>query len=376
MTLRSLLCAVALTLFAWTLGGAVGPAAAEPIRLTDIAGQEVVLQAPARRVLLGEGRFIHALALLERENPVALVAGWMGEFKRLDPAGYAQYVRRFPQTEAIPVVGASSAETFSVERALALQPDLVVLGAEGSHAPSQGSDVVEQFARAGVPVLFIDFRAHPLTNTAASLRLLGRALGRERQAEEFLAWQQARTDRIARTLVHAKPAHPTVLMEMRAGGGRECCGSPGNGNLGEFIDFAGGTNIGKAVIPGPLGPLNMEYVLQQDPAVYIATGGTNTRDNTAPSVGAGVTPEQALAGLRGTTARPGIRDLTAVKQGHAHALWHNFYNSPYNILALEALARWIHPALFAEVDPAATLAEMNGRFLAVPLDGTYWADLK
>ncbi|KAA2213161.1 ABC transporter substrate-binding protein [Teichococcus oryzae] len=372
MTLRSLFCAVALTLFAWTPGGAE----AETIRLRDLAGQDVVLQAPAKRVLLGEGRFIHALALLERNNPVALVAGWMGEFKRLDPAGYAQYVARFPETEQIPVVGASSAETFSVESALALRPDLVVLGAEGGHAPSKGSDVVEQFARAGVPVLFIDFRAHPLKNTAPSLRLLGQAIGREKQAEEFLAWQQERIDRIARTLETAKPAAPTILMEMRAGGGRECCGSPGNGNLGDFIDFVGGTNIGKAVIPGPLGPLNLEYVLQQDPAVYVATGGTSAKDDTAPSVGAGVTPEKAMAGLRGTTARPGIRDLTAVKEGRAHALWHNFYNSPYNILALEALARWVHPELFADVDPAATLAEMNRRFLAVPLEGTYWTSLK
>ena len=374
MKFSRLLRAMALLLASCVLP-AVAPRA-EPIALRDIAGREVTLAAPAKRLLLGEGRFIHALALLERENPVALVAGWMGEFKRLDPAGYAQYAARFPETERIPVVGASSAETFSVESALALRPDLVVLGVEGGHAPGEGSDVVEQFRRAGVPVLFIDFRAHPLRNTASSLRLLGKAIGRERQVEEFLAWQQARMDRIRHALEAAKPERPSVLMEMRAGGGRECCGSPGNGNLGEFIEFAGGDNIGKAVIPGPLGPLNLEYVVARDPEIYIATGGTTVTDGTAPRAGPGVTPEQALAGLRGTTARAGISGLTAVREGRAHALWHNFYNSPYNILALEALARWFHPALFADTDPAATLAEMNARFLAVPLDGTYWASLR
>lgn len=374
MKLSCLLRATALLLVSCVLPALA--ARAEPVALRDVTGREVMLAAPAKRLLLGEGRFIHALALLERENPVALVAGWMGEFKRLDPGGYAQYVARFPETDHIPVVGASSADTFSVESALALQPDLVVLGAEGSHAPGKGSDVVEQFRRAGVPVLFIDFRAHPLRNTASSLRLLAQAIGRAAQAEEFLAWQQARMDRIAHALEEAKPARPTVLMEMRAGGGRECCGSPGNGNLGEFIDFAGGDNIGKAVIPGPLGPLNLEYVVARDPAIYIATGGTSTADGTAPRVGPDVTLDQALAGLRGTTARAGISGLSAVREGRAHALWHNFYNSPYNILALEALARWFHPALFADIDPAASLAEMNARFLAVPLDGTYWASLR
>ncbi|MDJ0387593.1 ABC transporter substrate-binding protein [Roseomonas sp. E05] len=374
MKFPRLLRATALLLFACVLQA--GTARAEPITLHDLAGQEVTLPGPAKRVLLGEGRFIQALLLLERQDPVALVAGWMGEFKRLDPQGYAQVAARFPAAEQIPVVGASSAESFSVERALELHPDLVVMSAAGGHSPDKDSTVVAQFRSAGVPVVFIDFRAHPLENTPKSLRLLGQALGREKQAEAFLAWRQAHLDRIARTLAEAKPAAPSVLMEMRAGGGRECCGSPGQGNLGEFIEFAGGNNIGAAVIPGPLGPLNLEYVVAQDPRVYIATGGTNPADGTAPRIGPGVTPEAARAALRGTVSRSGIASLTAVRQGRAHALWHNFYDSPYNLLAAEALARWLHPDLFADLDPAATLAEMNQRFLAVPLEGTFWVSLK
>ena len=44
--------------------------------------------------------------------------------------------------------------------------------------------------------------------------------------------------------------------------------------------------------------------------------------------------------------------------------------------AAEVLAKWIHPELFADLDPAATLAEINKRFLAVPYTGDFWADLK
>ena len=375
VTFSRLLRATALLLLPCLLQGTAA-ARAEPITLHDLAGQEVTLPAPAKRVLLGEGRFIQALFLLERRDPASLVSGWMGEFKRLGPEGYAQAAARFPAIGEIPVVGASSAESFSVERALALHPDLVVLSAAGGHSPGKDSEVVAQFRRAGVPVLFIDFRAHPLENTPKSLRVLGQALGRAAQAEEFLAWRQAHMDRFARTLAQAKPEAPAVLMELRAGGGRECCGSPGNGNLGEFIAFAGGTNIGAAVIPGPLGPLNLEYVIAQDPDVYIATGGTSAAGDTAPHVGPGVVPAAAQAGLRGTVARPGISGLTAVREGRAHALWHSFYDSPFNLLAAEALARWLHPTLFADLDPAATLEEMNRRFLAVPMDGTFWTSLK
>ncbi len=351
------------------------PVAAQPLRVTDLAGREVVLERPARRLLLGEGRFIHAIALLERENPAAVVAGWMADFQRLDPNGYAQYRARFPELDRIPLLGTTTAESFSVERALALQPDLVVLGLGSGHAPGRGNAVVDQLARAGVPVLFIDFRNHPLADTGPSLRALGQALGRSREAEEYLAFHQAHLDRIRARLEEAKPARPTVLMEMRAGGSRPCCGSPGNGNLGELVEFAGGHNLGADRIPGVLGQLNLEFVVASDPVVYVATGGTNS-DGTSPVVGAGITPEAAQAALEGTVQRAGISSLTAVRTGRAHALWHNFYNSPYNLLAVEALARWIHPEIFTDLDPAATLAEMNSRFLAVPLEGTFWISLR
>jgi iron complex transport system substrate-binding protein len=45
-----------------------------------------------------------------------------------------------------------------------------------------------------------------------------------------------------------------------------------------------------------------------------------------------------------------------------------------HIVAIEALARWLHPERLAGIDPAATLAEINRRFLALPMAGTYWID--
>jgi iron complex transport system substrate-binding protein len=354
---------------------AAAPALAQPVTLRDIAGREVTLAAPAKRVLLGEGRLISVLALLERDDPTKLVAGWMGEFRRLDPQGYAQLAARYPNAERIPVVGASSADSFSIESALITRPDLVVLGLDG-HGPGKGSEAVAQFARAGVPVVFVDFRQDPLVNTLPSIALIGKAIGREQQAAEYLAFAQERIDRIRNRLAEAKPARPTVLMEMRAGGTRECCGSPGKGNLGGLIELAGGANIGADVVPGALGPLNLEYVIARDPAVYIATGGASG-EGTQPRVGPGVTPEEARTALQRTVSRAGIASLAGVKAGRAHAIWHSFYDSPFNLLVLEALANWIHPELFRDVDPAATMTEMNRRFLPnLPLQGTYWVSLR
>lgn len=45
----------------------------------------------------------------------------------------------------------------------------------------------------------------------------------------------------------------------------ECCGSAGQGNMGDFIDLAGGSNIAKDLLPGALGTVNLEQVLAADP---------------------------------------------------------------------------------------------------------------
>ena len=68
--------------------------------------------------------------------------------------------------------------------------------------------------------------------------------------------------------------------------------------------------------------------------------------------------------------------LPAVRSGNSHGIWHAFNDSPLHVVFIEALAHWIHPDYFADVDPAATLREINERFMAVPLEGTYLVNLK
>ena len=74
-----------------------------------------------------------------------------------------------------------------------------------------------------------------------------------------------------------------------------------------------------------------------------------------------------------------VRDfdsLKAVREGRAYGLWNYFNAVPLNILAAEVFAKWLRPDLFADIDPEATLKEINARFAAVPFDGAYWIALK
>jgi iron complex transport system substrate-binding protein len=351
-------------------------AAAEVI---DLAGRTVTVPARVERIILGEGRYLPTLAILDRTDPLKRVVGMMGEFALLDPTGYQQYLERFPALGQITQVGQASGDSFSVEKAIALAPDLAIFAVEG-HSPSpKATEVVAQLEAAGIAVVFIDFRKDPLVNTPRSIDLLGRLLGREAEAAEFTAYYDEQlklvTDRLATV-----GARPRVFLESRVGLTEECCATMGNGMMGRFIEKAGGTNIATALVPGPSGTINLEYLLAQQPDVYIATAiGSAAGAAKAPrrvALGADVRPELARETLARATSRPGIADLDAVRSGRAHAIWHHFYNSPFNAAAVQAFAKWFHPALFADVDPDETLRTLYRRFQPVAAAGTYWIDLK
>lgn len=349
------------------------PADAAPIAVTDIAGRHVTLPGPAQRIVLAEGRQIVALALIH-PDPVSLLAGWLGDFRRNDSGSFALYRDKFPAIETLPVIGRGNDGTLSAEKIIALKPDLVVLGL-GVVPTAGNSDIVRQLDAAGIPVVFTDFFVDPFVHALPSMRILGQVTGRTGQAEAYIAFYQAHMDHIAARLAKRSGAQPKILVEAHAGMAG-CCFSPGHGSIGRYIAFAGGHSIGVDVLTGATGHLSLEYVIAQDPEIYVATGGAYLAATGGLVIGPGFDDAAIRRRLSDVAHRPGIAGLRAVHEGRVHGLFHNMLATPLNILATEALAKWINPDLFADLDPDKTEAEINARFLAVPLKGTYWIDLK
>lgn len=366
MPLRFTVRHVVLSAFALVL--AAVPARAE-IVVTDIAGRQVRLEQPASRILIDDGRYLVALALIH-PDPVSLLSAWPKDIHRIGPGYYRQFVEAFPEIEALKQ-SASSAANFSVEQVLAAEPDLAIFSLQSK--PS--AEEIAQIERAGIPVAVIDFFNHPLENLEAGFRLLGLVTGREAEAEAFIAFRQERVETIRERLAAAAGARPRVFLEPHAARTEECCPSPGRGNIGDYIALAGGDNIGADMIAGITGMLNLEYVIEADPQVYIATGGPHMEGTGGLLIGPGYDKDTIRDTLARVVARPGISGLSAVREGEAHGLAHQLLNSPLDILTVETLATWIRPDLFGDIDPDETLRLLNERFLAVPLTGTYWIDL-
>lgn len=340
------------------------------IVLKDVTGREVTLAAPASRLLIDDGRFLIALALIHRD-PVSVLAAWPRDINRIGARTFEAYRTKFPAIDNLARV-ASSAGALSVEQVVAARPDLAVFSLGAQPSPEERARIEE----AGIPVVVIDFFTHPLANLEPSLTLLGAATGHAAQAREFLAFRRARLDAVQAKLDGLKESErPRVFLEPHAAMTADCCNSPGRGNVGDIIEAVGGTNIGAAVIPRAFGKLNLEYVIAQDPEVYIATGGSHMEGTAGLLIGPEYSAERARETLARVVSRPGFSGFAAVRAHRVHGLSHQMLNSPLDLFTVEILAKWIHPERFAGLDVERTVAEVNERFLAVPVEGPNWISL-
>ncbi|WP_225316504.1 MULTISPECIES: ABC transporter substrate-binding protein [Marinobacter] len=368
------------------LGGALlfqAAAAQADSTVTDLAGRTVSIPKEVSHIVLGESRYIPALAILEGDRVADRLAGMLPDFEKTDPAGYAQYLRRFPGLADVPRVGHASADSFSLESVLAMGADLAIFSVEGHGPGARNRELIERLESAGVAVIFIDFRQEPLRNTPRSIAVLGEALGRQAEAEAFNEFYRNELARVTEAVAEIPRSEwPSVFLHSRVGLHDSCCETMVHGMMGLFIEAAGGRNIAAGRIPGVSGVFNLEYLLTAQPDRYIATAigspGLEVPAEEQPYVvlGAGVTEAAARQSLKRVSTRPGLSALDAIRDQRAFAIWHHFYNTPLNVVAVQALARWLHPDRLGHLRPEQTLEAFYERFQPVSLEGTYWVNLR
>lgn len=355
-------------------------ATAETITVTDIAGRTVEVEKDPARIVLGEGRLIYSLAMLDREDPFVRVAGWKDDLILYDPDAYRKYLAIFPEAEAIPRLGSPYSDEWSLETVISLGTELVVMNL-GELAQARESGILEKLDAAGIGTVFVDFRVNPTENTVPSIQLLGRVLDRRDEADAFTDFYNAQMHAIdTRVDEISMEERPVVFIEQAAGIDPEqaCCRTFGGANLGCLVDLAGGRNWGSSRVAGVGSDVSFEAVLTDDPPIVIGTGANwseSTPATTAVLFGYEATPEAVQARLAALADRSGFAEMEAVKTGRFHSIYHQFYNSPYHFVAMQAFAKWIHPDLFADLDPDATMRELHERFLPIDYSGVFWATL-
>ncbi|WP_243372771.1 ABC transporter substrate-binding protein [Microvirga solisilvae] len=352
--------------------------AADTITVTDITGRQVQVKAPVEKVILGEGRQMYFVAAIDTDQPFKRVVGWRDDLEKADLDGYKDYLAKYPQIAKIPTFGGFKEGTFDVEQAVSLKPDVILLNVEAKTA-TDDAKLIEKLAKINIPVVFVDFREKPFENTDPSMRLIGKLFGKEARAEEFIAFRKQQIDLVTERLAKANPAKPVVMMERAGGYSDDCCMSFGNENFGKFVEIAGGQNLAAKIIPGTFGVVNPEQIIAANPDHVIVTGSNwelYVPGGAWVGVGSGADKAKARQKLANLMKRPAYTGVKAVKDNQVHAVWHQFYNSPYQFVAIQAMAKWLHPELFKDVDPEATMKTLYERFLPVPYKTGYWVSLK
>ncbi|MGR6431740.1 ABC transporter substrate-binding protein [Rhizobium sp. PAMB 3182] len=346
--------------------------------LTDITGRKVEVSVPVERVILGEGRQIYFTAALDTDAPFKRVVGWRDDFKKADLDGYNEYLRQYPEMDKLPTFGGIKDGTFDIEQAVALRPDVIIMNIDAK-AATEEAGYIEKLAKVGIPVVYVDFREKPMENTEPSMRLIGKLYGKEDRAEDFIKFREEEIAKVTDVLAaHPDEKKPVVFMERAGGYSDDCCMSFGDENFGKMVEIAGGINMAKDIIPGTFGTVNPEQIIASDPDQVIVTGANwelYVPGGNWVGLGAGADQKEAARKLSALMDRPGFTGIKAVKEGNVHAIWHQFYNNPYQFVAIQQIAKWLHPDLFKDLDPDATFSELHKRFLPVPYESGYFVSV-
>lgn len=267
--------------------------------LTDMAGREVVLDAPLTR----------AIALNPADCEILYALGAQDVL-----VGRGEYCNYPEDVLSLPSVN-SGAQT-NIEQILALQPEVIIMS-----KMAQTVEQVEALEKAGVRVVISD--AQSLEGVYEAIALLGELTGREEAAEALAQEMRSGFDAIRQ---QAQTIEKTVYFEVSPlEWGLWTSGA--DTFLDELAQIVGLTNAFSDVTGWA--EISQEQVLERNPD-YIVT--------TAAYYGEGELPVDEIA------SREGWQDLRAVKNGAIYNADADMTSRPGPRLldAAQALADFVH----------------------------------
>lgn len=342
------------------------------ITVTDVVGRTVEFDKQPERIILGEGRSVFATSILDREHPTAKVVGMGSDLKSAAPSYHEKLMAAHPEVKDIPEIGNLAKNDVNVENLLSYQPDVITMTAD-HYQGAKDTGLLAKLDQAGLKYVVTDFRQHPLQNTTKSMTVFGQVFGQQQRAEEFNKEWTKSVDAVKEKVAKADKKETLVW---RAAGFTDCCSTVNNSNIGEFVNVAGGENLGDKIIDTESGNITPEKMIQEQPENILVTGGTwAPKDNKKVShVQLGYTAEAGKAEeqLKGLTTLPGMDQVEALKNGHSAAMWHQFYDSPLNFMAIEFIAKWLHPELFQDIDIDAHWRELHSKYVPFEASGVFF----
>lgn len=360
----------------------VNHVAANELRtITDLAGRKVSVKKDIRRIILLRSKDIYELApLLGEELPDKLIA-WGPDLKSDDYEAYQKFTETYPELKKISQTGSIYNDGLSVEQLVNLNPDLVIAD---KFIIDRGYKYLTKLEETGLPVVFLDGSNDPLTGSQRGIVLLGEILGKVQRAKEINDFVTEQFNAVLSKINALKLPLPSVYLEQGMAGPDSfgsTYGSTGNPkqytSWGMVLHQLRVHNIADGIV-AKQEPINPEYILKVDPDVIVITGqnwvSTPGSSAGAMRLGYSLTQQQAEKSLEGFTKRPGWSGLKAVKNKRLFSVFHN--TAVITCFgSVQALAKYIYPQVFADLDPQQNLQVFYQRFMPITYSGTWMAAL-
>lgn len=247
---------------------------------------------------------------------------------------------RFAATE-----DAGSFENVSVERIMALKPDLVIAGITSPRANSK----IESL---GIPVVTAAIGRADIDALLDEFRMMGKVFGTEKRAAELVSFWKERLSFIRKRVSAIPVSKRKRVFYMGSGSSLATDGRPWWGQ--HFISAAGGVNVAADI--GPARQVTVEQLLVWNPDVIVL------HTDTGP-----------LSAGRPVRDNPRMRNVKAVKDNRVYpcpvgAFWWD-RPSPEAILGIMWLARTLYPERMKGLDMKKETVSFYKRFYDYGLSG-------
>lgn len=350
----------------------------ETITVVDLMNRTVQISLPVNKIFLVNSADLQTLDIVSGDRYFDHITGWGDTIKQFFPDIEEVYAQKYPSLKNIPLVG-KNAMNFNAESIINLKPDMVI-ARNRYYTYFKETGMLNRLDDAEIKVIFIDFRYQTIENTLRSITLLGKLLENNARAEKFTDWYSKKMHAIENN-INLISDKSSVLLEKNAGlmgQNAACCEYYGAGSIGSLLNLAGGNNLLAGIAPKDGGSVNLETLLTLNPQYYILSGADWTRYNksaTSIVMGYNKNKDTALKQLKLLTKRQSLPAFPAIESQRVMAVYHGFYDSPLNILLVEAMARFLNPEIFTDLDPTADLKYFHDTFLSVAANGTFWLTL-
>jgi iron complex transport system substrate-binding protein len=307
----------------------------ETVTIVDVTGAQVNVTLPVEKVVSLNPGLTEIICALECEDRIV-----GRDENSVFPASVSEK----------PVVGQNSYDP-NLEVLLEMEPDVIVADSMLSY----NTEDLDKIATAGLPLVIEEpsnvSRLKTVTNN------FGLIFGKEEKAEEInnyiTSYENLVNERVQEL---ASSEKPTVYIEWY----QAWQTFTGDSVANEIIVDAGGVNIA-AEITTTAPVLSPEYVVEKNPDIILRMISGDLIGN---ATGFEATHSELMN-------RAGLDEVTAIKDGKVYV---------YDPIVVEGIrypvgllywAKWFHPSLFEDVDPAAVHAELLQQFFDVTLEGVH-----